>query len=132
MYGASYYPFVDTTIMQSGDIDYTNLFGVDVKQLEQLLNPPTNPNADAATILGQIENPPADPLSVSQYNAALTNASPTYALMMKHVLAQTNILPPSGGMAGVYTTNDNNMGVWHAPANVSIVGVVDVPIKLSN
>ncbi len=132
MYGVSYYPFVDTTIMQSGDIDYTNFFGGDVKQLEPLLNPSTNPNADAATILGQIENPPSDPLSVSQYNAALISASPTYALMVNHALSQSNILPPSGGMAGVYTTNDNNMGVWQAPANVSIVGVADLSIKLSD
>lgn len=130
-YGASYYPFVDTTIMQSENIDYTNLFGGDVTQLAALLNPPSCPNSAAEQVLNMIENPSASPLTVSQYNAALADASATYAQMMKHVLQQTNVLPPSGGMAGVYTTTDKNLGVWHAPANVSIVGVADLPIKLS-
>ncbi|MFT5654874.1 MAG: hypothetical protein ACI9XU_000588 [Arenicella sp.] len=130
-YGVSYYPFVCTTIMQPSDIDYTNLFGGDIKQLQALINPPANPNPQAASILGMIQKPSANPLTKSQYNAALINASPVYKLITKHVLTEANIIPPSGGMAGVYTTNDNNFGVWNAPANVSMVGVVDLPIKLS-
>jgi len=130
-YGVCYYPFVCTTIMQPSDIDYTNLFGGDLTQLQALINPPTNPNPQAAAILSMIKTPPANPLTKSQYNAALITASSTYTLITKHVLSEANVLPPSGGMAGVYTTNDNNFGVWNAPANVSMVGVVDLPIKLS-
>lgn len=130
-YGTAYYPFVGTTITQSTDIDYTNLFGGDVKQLEPLLNPPSNVNQNVATLLSAIENPPSNPLTVSQYNNALLLASATYATIMNHVLTDVNILPPSGGMAGVITSIDNNEGVWHAPANTSIVGVASLPIKLS-
>jgi len=131
-YGVSYYPFVGTTIMQPGDLNFTNLFGNDVKKLEPLLNPATNPNPAAAKILGMIEKPPANPLTNSQYNNALMNASKTYSLIMKHVLKDANILPPSGGMAGIYTVNDNQIGVWNTPANVSMVGVSDLPIQLSS
>jgi len=34
-------------------------------------------------------------------------------------------------MAGVITTTDNEVGVWEAPANTSIVGAASLPIQLS-
>ena len=128
-YGTAYYPFVATTLMQNTDIDYTNLFGGDVTQLEALLNPPTDPNPTAATILSNIEA--GTGLTVSQYNNSLVTASPTYALIVKHVLSDVNMMPPSGGMAGVITKTDNEGGPWLAPANTSIVGVSSLPINLS-
>lgn len=127
-YGTAYYPFVGTTVMQNSDIDYTNLFGGDVTQLAALLNPPTNPNPSVAAI---ISNMASGSLTVTQYNNALINASKTYSLIIKHVLSDANILPPSGAMAGVITTIDNQEGVWQAPANTSIVGVASLPIRLS-
>ena len=130
-YGAAYYPFICTTTMQPSDINYTNLFGGDIKQLEPLLNPPSDPNPNAATILGHIEKPPGAALTQSQYNNALTNASKTYGQIINNVLQGANILPPSGAMAGVITTIDNQQGVWKAPANTSIIGTINVPIKLS-
>lgn len=130
-YGAAYYPFIGTTIMQNQDIDYTNMFGGDVKSLDPILNPPENPNPTAATILSNIENPPGAPLTVSQYNNSLINASKTYSQIVKHILFDANILPPSAGMAGVMTTIDNEDGVWEAPANTSIVGASSLPIRLS-
>lgn len=128
-YGVAYYPFIGTTIMQNQDIDYTNLFGGDVKQLEPLLNPPTNPNPSAATILANIEA--GSSLTVSQNNNALVNASSTYSLIVKHVLSDVNMMPPSGAMAGVMALTDSEEGVWKAPANTSIVGVSSIPIRLS-
>ena len=130
-YGTSYYPFVCTTIMQSGEIDYTNLFGGDIKQLEALINP-ANLSPAITKILGMIEKPSNPPLTRQQYHEALLNASKIYKLIIQQVTKNANILPPSGGMAGIYTTNDNNLGVWHAPANVSMVGVADLPIRLSS
>lgn len=130
-YGTAYYPFVGTTIMQGSDIDYTNLFGGDIKQLEPLLSPASSPNETAKSILSNIESPPGDPLTVSQYNNSLVVASPTYSMIINSVLANANILPPSGGMAGVITKTDNEVGPWQAPANTSIVSVASLPIKLS-
>ncbi|MES2727642.1 MAG: phage tail sheath C-terminal domain-containing protein [Bacteroidota bacterium] len=129
-YGAAYYPFVGTTIMQNSDIDYTNLFGGDTTQLAALLNPADNPNPAVASIIANINNP-ASTLTVTQNNNALITASKTYGLIIKHVLTDANILPPSGAMAGVITTIDNQDGVWQAPANTSIVGAASLPIRLS-
>lgn len=129
-YGTAYYPFIGTTIMQNQDIDYTNIFGGDTKQLEALLNPADNPNPSVASIMTSINNPSSG-LTVTQNNNALINVSKTYSLMIKHILFDANILPPSGGMAGVITTTDNQEGVWQAPANTSIVGASSLPIRLS-
>lgn len=130
-YGTAYYPFIGTTVMQNQDIDYTNLFGGDVKQLSSLLSPADNPNTSVTTILDMIENPGANPLTVTQYNSALLNASEIYSQIIKYILADVNLLPPSGGMAGVMTTIDNQQGVWQAPANTTIVGAASLPIRLS-
>jgi hypothetical protein len=129
-YGMAYYPFIGTTIMQDSDIDYTNLFGGDIKQLAAILNPPSAPNQSAASIIANIQNPNSG-LTVTQNNNALLIASPAYALIIKHVLSDANILPPSGAMAGVITTTDNEIGPWQAPANTSIVGAVSLPISIS-
>lgn len=126
-FGTAYYPFVGTTIMQSTAIDYTNLFGGDTKQLEPLINPPSAPNQTVSAILANL-----DKFTVSQNNNALINASKTYGLIIKHVLNDANILPPSGGMAGVITKTDNEVGPWQAPANTSMVGAASLPIRLSS
>jgi hypothetical protein len=128
-YGTAYYPFIGTTVMQTEDIDYTNLFGGDLKQLAPIINPPSNPNASVSAILANIEA--GSDLTVSQNNNALINASSTYSLIVKTVLSGANILPPSGAMAGVMTTTDSQSGVWQAPANTSIVGAASLPIRLS-
>lgn len=129
-YGMAYYPFIGTTIMQNQDIDYTNLFGGDTKQLEPIINPASAPNPSVATIIANIQNPEST-LTVTQNNNALIIASPIYSLIIKHVLSNANILPPSGAMAGVITTTDNQVGPWQAPANTSIIGASSLPISIS-
>jgi phage tail sheath protein FI len=41
-------------------------------------------------------------------------------------------LPPSSLMAGVYASVDRNIGVWKAPANVSLQGVVRPTVAISD
>lgn len=131
-YGAAYYPFVGTTVTQSNEIDYTNLFGGDIKQLATILTEADGNNDTLNQLLDTIQNPGKDPLTVSQYNNALINTSKTYYEIINHILADVNMLPPSGGMAGVITVTDNEAGVWQAPANKTIVGANTLPIKLND
>lgn len=130
-FGAVYYPFVGTTIMQNGDIDYTNLFGGDVNQLAPIINPADYPDPTVTSILATIANPSSG-LSIAQNNNALLNASQSYSRIMNAVLADANILPPSGGMAGIITTVDNQNGPWQAPANVGMIGVSSLSINLND
>jgi len=130
-YGIAYYPFIGTTIMQNADIDYTNLFGGDLKQLLPLLNPADIPNPTVATIIANILDP-SSTLTVTQNNNALLIASTTYGQIINNVLNDANMLPPSGAMAGVITATDNMVGPWEAPANTSIVGASSLPINISD
>ncbi len=41
-------------------------------------------------------------------------------------------LPPSGAIAGIYAAVDRDRGVWKAPANVSINGVLKPEITITN
>ncbi|HEU4719670.1 MAG TPA: phage tail sheath C-terminal domain-containing protein [Bacteroidia bacterium] len=129
-FGTAYYPFVGTTIMEDGDLNYTNLFGGDVTQLSAIINP-GNADPNVAAIIANIQNTSSG-LTVEQNDDALTNASQNYSLIMQEVLLNANILPPSGAMAGVITNTDNQVGPWQAPANTSIVGVASLPIYLSD
>ncbi|SDJ09505.1 phage tail sheath family protein [Chryseobacterium jejuense] len=130
-YGIAYYPFLRTSVMQSTDIDYTNLFGGDLSQLEPIINPASAYDPTIAAILANIQNPDSG-FTIAQHNSALINASPIYSLIINHVLSDVNILPPSGAMAGVITTTDNEYGPWKAPANTSIIGVTSLTIPLSD
>jgi phage tail sheath protein FI len=130
-YGAAYYPFVGTDIMQNSDIDYTNLFGGDITQLAAIINPPTNPDPAVTAIIADIQNP-ASGFSIAQNNTALLAASETYTLIMQTVLGNTNILPPSGAIAGVITNTDNEAGPWQSPANVSVADAISLPIQLTD
>lgn len=131
-YGAAYYPFLGTGVMQRQELNYTNLFGGDTKPLGALLNPEDAPNPGAAALLAQIEKPPDPPLTTGQMDKALSTASKPYAAVMQAVLAAANLLPPSGGIAGVYAMTDNTRGVWKAPANTSVAGVASLPVELSH
>ncbi|WP_094572806.1 phage tail sheath family protein [Mucilaginibacter xinganensis] len=131
-YGTAYYPFVGTTIMQDGEINYTNLFGGDIKQLALLLNPADNPNPAAASVINSISTAEAPALTAQQYSSALSTASSVYALIINNILNLANILPPSGAIAGIITTVDAMGGVWQAPANTSVTGAVSLPLTLSD
>ena len=130
-YGAAYYPFIETTIMQASDVDFTNLFGGDISQLESIINPADNQNPKISKLLDEIKNPSLR-ISITQYHKSLLFASKTYNSIIDEVLKSINVLPASGGIAGVITRTDIQRGVWKAPANTSIFGAVDLPIRITN
>lgn len=128
-YGTAYYPFLQTTIAQDGDIDFNNIGGG--AALAKIL---PNANQDPLlTILNNIQKPPAQNApTVQQSDAALLIASPDYSNIHDIVLEKINTLPPSAAMAGVMTMVDNSEGVWKAPANVSLTAVTNTTLKLTD
>ncbi|MBI1919791.1 MAG: phage tail sheath family protein [Geobacter sp.] len=58
------------------------------------------------------------------YEESLGESSPVYRKIIKGIGETATSTPPSGAIAGVYAMVDNQRGVWKAPANVSLAGVV--------
>jgi phage tail sheath protein FI len=57
------------------------------------------------------------------FQLAMIASSATYKALMGSIVTALSLLPPSGAIAGVYTSVDNSRGVWKAPANVSLNSV---------
>ncbi|HTO03684.1 MAG TPA: phage tail sheath C-terminal domain-containing protein [Opitutus sp.] len=117
-YGAAYYPFLRTTILQANDVT-AKMIGARV--LRRVL-----PNAAAnplKSILTEIERrPTSDRPGLAQLDADLRVVSPAYAQIHERLLERVNTLPPSSAIAGVINTVDSS-GVWKAPANVALHSV---------
>lgn len=54
---------------------------------------------------------------------SLLQSHPVYKQIVTVLQNSASTMPPSGAIAGIYTTVDSNRGVWKAPANISIMGV---------
>ena len=116
MYGAAYYPWLETNIVQNSEVSLENL----------------DESVDLAAILpesavsGVLENTAID------RHTALLSVSPTYVELMQIITEKLNLLPPSSAMAGLYTMVDNNRGVWKAPANISINNVIKPAVNITH
>ena len=125
-YGAAYYPWLKTSIVQPDEISFENLdASVD---LETLL-----PEPAAGLIVKKFkENKTPDVHTMKNYHQSLKAASPTYVHILNEIRSMLNELPPSAAMAGIYTLVDNARGVWKAPANVSLAAVNAPTVNISN
>jgi len=58
------------------------------------------------------------------YEKNLYDDFPVYRNIVKGINNTLTVCPPSGAIAGIYALVDNQRGVWKAPANVSLNGVI--------
>ena len=65
-------------------------------------------------------------------NKSLIAMSPVFNDLLAAIKQDVNLLPPSGAMAGIFTMVDNTRGVWKAPANVSVAGVIQPAVNISH
>lgn len=149
-FASAYYPWLNTTVIGERDLTFENIANADL--LQQLLRtdlglPDTLPDdappklRDTHAAIADISKDwkAADPAmtdaSVDRnkvlLNKTLTSISPLYSTVLGEVKYQLNLLPPSAAMAGIYTMVDNTRGVWKAPANVSLSGVISPSVSIS-
>lgn len=154
-FAAAYYPWLETTIVQENSLSFTNVGNVDVLQAmltaDMKLDPalaPTDPIPkknfdDKVSAVSEISGPWAvdgekyktvDDLQKAQLalHQLLAKFSPVYGAVIGAVAKHLNRLPPSSAMAGVYTSIDNQRGVWKAPANVSLNAVIAPAVNISH
>ena len=161
-FSASYYPWLNTTIVQDRDLSYGNIANAD--QLQKILNLEQN-IPDALPEIADTDTPAyknqkakllqqakaitditsewkdaegnAQDSAVVEANKILLNKtlismSPVYNAILKEIKDKLNLLPPSAAMAGVYTMVDNSRGVWKAPANVSLNAVTSPAVNITH
>ena len=129
-WGASYYPYVNTTIVQGDEIDFSNVSNLDV--LTPLLDAEADAlyGDDAQIIKDEIAKLVGENDAVS-LNQTLIAKLPLYKAVMGEMKNELNVLPPSGGMAGVISMVDGTVGVFQSPANVSMGSVVSPTVNLT-
>jgi hypothetical protein len=139
-YGAAYYPWINTNIVSTSNIDFSWLSASTLPALQSDLMtessrifPPVNGGdnpklAPYQKIIGALAVAPPnaaanDPAVITQRSnhQTLMALSPLYQQTINDIATSVNLLPPSGAMAGVYTRNDNTFGVYQSPANTTII-----------
>ena len=130
--GICYYPFVCSSIVQSGEVDFLNLFGGDSLQLHAVLNSTEPLDTAASGVLRELEASGDRHVDRGRVHQVLLGSSETYRQLMQVVMQEVNLLPASGAMAGLYAMNDNDAGVWNSPANVSPLAVDGLPLRITD
>jgi hypothetical protein len=147
-YGAAYYPWLNTSVLQDRDLDYTAV--ADLDALIDALRPEVTmaeaPGAEARAktwndgvekILTAVKAPaatgPDDPAAKTQEqtNHSLLRMSPGFKAMIAAAVKKLNRMPPSAAMAGIYKMVDDTRGVWKAPANVGVTGAVSPIVDIT-
>ena len=58
--------------------------------------------------------------------------NPYYAQALEELQEMACVITPSAAVAGAIVSSDNTVGVWQAPANVSLACIKDVTVNVTN
>ncbi|WP_343665092.1 phage tail sheath C-terminal domain-containing protein [Chryseobacterium mucoviscidosis] len=61
---------------------------------------------------------------VMEEESNLISNIPLFSVIVSKLSQSMNTVPPSGAVAGIYAQTDSTRGVWKAPANVSVNGII--------
>ena len=126
-YGAAYYPWLHTSIVQKKEVTYENI-NLDLTSLSELL-----PEETAITLIDAYLQDYVNANKQKQnLHLGLEAESPTYRAIIDGIYNLLNLLPPSSAMAGIYTMVDENSGVWKAPANVIVSSVIKPAVNITH
>jgi phage tail sheath protein FI len=141
-YGMGYFPYLNTSVVQASEIDYTNFDLATTGQLTLLKAILTDEakriytdGTPPYTVVKAYVDAIADGQTASEVltlNQNLVNALPLLQDIYNIIARKMNVLPASAAMAGVYTFTDQSKGVWNAPANVALTSVVSPTVKLND
>lgn len=135
-YAAAYYPWLNTSIVQTSDLSFENITNLDVLKglVDAEIDASQLSDAKKADIKTQSNELTAKKKTVEnvELHKNLNAASPVYGTILNAIRSRLNLLPPSAGMAGIYSMVDNTRGVWKAPANVSLNSVTSPSVEITH
>lgn len=139
-WGAAYYPFVQTTIVSSGEVNFTNISNK--ADLIEILSKDVSNDLENGSInearanaikeeLAKIESATTKE-EVSSLQATLKVVSAKLSSILTEIAETLNLLPASAAMAGVYTMVDSSINVAKAPANLSLGSVISPSVQITS
>ena len=131
-YGAAYFPYVYTSIVQNDEISYRNISNVDVLEDVLTKEAEAGDKKKADELKAEIKRLSQSGADEESLNQTLSTISPAYKKVMQKIKRMMNVLPPSAGMAGLYSAVDATRGVWKAPANVSFGSAIAPAVNLTH
>lgn len=153
-FGAAYYPWLNTTVVQDRDISYRNFLdnaapAASADQLLQAIVPPGDPawlrmdvdsladdgsklslEAFLKTAIPAVLSPKQQTM-IDQVQLLVETVA-NFKSLRAEAIRQLNVLPPGSAMAGLYSFVDNSRGVWKAPANVSVNAAISPTVPISS
>jgi hypothetical protein len=139
-WGAAYYPFVQTTIVSSGDVNFTNISNA--TDLIEILSKDVNDDLESGRINEARANAIKEELAkietattkeeVTSLQATLKVVSAKLNSILSDISESLNLLPASPAMAGVYTMVDSSVNVAKAPANLSLGSVISPSVQITS
>jgi len=140
MWGASYYPFLNTTLVKSSEIDYTKIENLDglvevlTKEVADNLASESITEARAEGITTEINkiSEENDSDAVNSLHSTLTVISPKLNMIISEMSEMLNLMPPSSAMAGAYSMVDFTASVAQSPANISLGSVISPAVNINN
>lgn len=139
-WGAAYYPLLNTTIVNSSEIDYTRV--KNPKDLIDILNAEVDESVKADNIsaaraqgikaeIAKIATT-KDADLIKSLQSTLSVISPKLNAILIDIADELNTLPPSPAMAGLYCMVDNSVNVAKSPANLSLGSVISPSVNINN
>jgi hypothetical protein len=140
-YGAAYYPYLSTIYTKSWTFEdvWNRLGGIteatvssmenkiseSLKKVLKTLFPSDTDYWKDSTVI-------ADENELKLCVNSIIPFIPKYSEVVKELNAEATMIPPSGAIAGIYSTTDQYQGVWKAPANISIASLSGVSDFITN
>lgn len=137
-FAAAYYPWLHTSLVQPDEVKFGHLDGLEAlralvaDELELPAAPAGDRKADAQKLMLAGLDTASDEATRARTHKGLMQLSKLYAKVMEELQRLMNVMPPSAAMAGLYTMVDNSRGVWKAPANISVGGVLKPTVEISH
>lgn len=140
-YGMAYFPFLRTSIVSTGDINYGNFDAASIDTVKTALKAEAvtlypGTGTDPSPKAKKIQDDYVAKIDPAKYDARLNRDLlanlPVVGNIFSAIAAAQGILPPCGALAGVCTQNDTMRGVWNAPANIGIATLIEPTFKISD
>ncbi|WP_424965976.1 phage tail sheath family protein [Dinoroseobacter sp. S375] len=136
-FGAAYFPWLNSSLISEHEVSFAMLDADSraslAAQITAELTPKTSPlPSDTEALLTLLTKSEISAEDCTRCHKNLSSVSKTYWSVMSALADEINIIPPSGAMAGVWSSTDMDIGVWKAPANTAVAGTVGPAITIND